>query len=173
MKRTMLAVGAVAVVLAAGACGGGSSSEGTPHQHAGTPTSSASHSSSQSAAGPKATITHTWQEFFDPKTPLQQSISDLQHGAKFRSVLKQQANTSRARSASAKVTHVKLLGPKKAQVTYSIVVGGKPLLQGQQGTAIKKAGSWKISDASFCSLLALEGSHPKPCRSVRPSGGGS
>jgi hypothetical protein len=43
-----------------------------------------------------------------------------------------------------------------ADVTYNIVVGGSPALSNQTGTAILQNGTWKVGDASFCGLLALE-----------------
>jgi len=42
------------------------------------------------------------------------------------------------------------------QFTYDVTLGGQAVLTGQQGQAVLEGGAWKVSDAGFCQLLALE-----------------
>jgi hypothetical protein len=49
-----------------------------------------------------------------------------------------------------------VLTATQAKVTYSLLVGGTPQLTNQSGVAVKQAGIWKVGDASFCGLLALQ-----------------
>jgi hypothetical protein len=109
-----------------------------------------------SNSGAAATIKANWEAFFNPKTPVTKRVSLLQDGQTFASVIKSQAGSGLAASASAKVTKVTLVSPTQAKVTYSILVSGQPVLSGQTGVAIKQGGTWKVGVASFCGLLAVE-----------------
>jgi hypothetical protein len=109
-----------------------------------------------SNSGAAATIKANWEAFFSPKTPVAKRVSLLQDGQTFASVIRSQAGSGLAASASAKVTKVTLVSPTQAKVTYSILVGGQPVLSGQTGVAIKQGGTWKVGVASFCGLLAVE-----------------
>ena len=84
-------------------------------------------------------------------------ISLLQNGQEFASIINAQAESALARSASAMVTAVKVTSPTQATVTYDILIGGKPALSDQTGTAAYQDGTWKVGDGSFYRLLALEG----------------
>ena len=46
--------------------------------------------------------------------------------------------------------------PAQARVAYSILLGTTPALTNQSGLAVYQNGTWKVGDASFCGLLALE-----------------
>lgn len=109
-----------------------------------------------SNSGAAATIKANWEAFFNPKTPVAKRVSLLQDGQMFASVIKSQAGSGLASSASAKVTKVTLVSPTQAKVTYSILVGGQPALSNQTGVAIKQGSTWKVGVASFCGLLAVE-----------------
>ena len=95
-------------------------------------------------------------------------ISLLQNGQEFASIINAQAESALARSASAMVTAVKVTSPTQATVTYDILIGGKPALSNQTGTAVYQDGTWKVGDGSFCQLLALEngGKAPPVCSSA-------
>ena len=97
-----------------------------------------------------------WTKFFNAKTPTPQRIALLENGPKFAPVIREQAGSTLARLATAKVTHVTLTGTNQAAVTYSILVGGKTGLGGQPGVAVYQDGVWKVGDTSFCGLLKLE-----------------
>jgi hypothetical protein len=156
----------------AAACSSGSSSPSS------TPTSSstsapaatapASASASPTAAAGSsggsavAEITANWVAFFNPKTPTAKRISLLQNGSAFASEIQSSASFPGASSASAKVTTVTVTSPTQATVTYSILLLGSPVLSNQKGVAVLEGGSWKVGDASFCSLLTLENSGKPP-----------
>lgn len=139
---------ALAVALAA--CG--SSGTTTPKANS-SPSTSAPAASSGSAT---AQITTNWQAFFSAKTPESRRVQLLQNGQDFASVIKAQAGSTLASSATAQVTKVTDVSSSQAKVTYSILVGGTPELKDQAGVAVLQNGTWKVGDASFCGLLALE-----------------
>lgn len=139
-----------ALALALAACG----SSGTT-----TPKASSSASTSAPAASSgsaTAQITTNWQAFFNAKTPESRRVQLLQNGQDFASVIKAQAGSTLASSATAQVTKVTDVSSAQAKVTYSILVGGTPELKDQAGVAVLQNGTWKVGDASFCGLLALE-----------------
>ena len=93
----------------------------------------------------------------------------LQNGSQFESVIKAQAGSALASSATSKVTKVTLESPTQAKVVYTIYVGGSPALANQAGVAVLQNGAWRVGDASFCGLLTVENSGktsglPAACR---------
>jgi hypothetical protein len=122
-------------------------------------------------SGAAATIKANWEAFFNPKTPVAKRVSLLQGGQTFASVIKSQAGSGLASSASAKVTKVTLVSATQAKVTYSILLGGQPVLPNQTGVAVKQGGVWKVGLASFCGLLTVENNGkttglPAACKSA-------
>ena len=109
-----------------------------------------------------------WEAFFSGTTSAAKKISLLQNGQKFAAVIEAQAGSGLAKSASAKVTAVSVTSPTEATVTYDILLAGKPALTNQTGQAVYQDGTWKVGDASFCALLALEngGKAPSVCSSA-------
>lgn len=155
-QRVASAVASVVLALALVGCGSshGSTSTGT-----------------HKTTSPKAAVTADWQKFFSPKTPVNKRVALLQDGSQFAQVIHSQAHSPMASAASAKITKVDVVSNKKADVTYSIMVGGKAALKGQHGTAVKQGGTWKVGVGSFCKLLALEhggssSSLPAACRAA-------
>jgi hypothetical protein len=152
------------IVLAA--CGG----SGTP---AASPSSSSSAAATAAAAagGSAAKITADWQAFFNAKTPIAQRVRLLQNGPVFAALIRAQSGSALASTATAKVTRVSVVSPAQAKVTYSILIGGQSMLTGRAGVAVLQGGVWRVGDASFCGLLALENggktsSLPAACRSA-------
>ena len=163
-NRSLLIILACALGMGVAACGSsGSSGTGasTPSSSSAAPSSSAPASTSTSAAtsgnsAAEKAIAANWVAFFNAKTPTSKRIALLQDGSAFATIIKSQAGSGLAGSASAKVTKVTVTTPTQAKVTYDILVGGQPALTGKTGTAIKQDGTWKVGVASFCGLLALE-----------------
>jgi len=116
---------------------------------------SAASSGSGSASGASAAVTTAWETFFNGKTPAQQKIALLQNGQQFAAVIQAQAGSTLAQSSAAKVSKVVVNG-SSAEVTYTIMLGGAPVLTNQQGQAVLEGSTWKVGDASFCALLALQ-----------------
>jgi hypothetical protein len=156
--QQILLVGALAAGLAACSSSSNSSSSGASSSPSSAPSSSAPASSASpaSSSGAASTIAANWATFFNAKTPVAKRVSLLQDGQTFQSIIKSQAGSGLAASATAKVTKVTMVSPTQAKVTYSILIGGQPALANQAGVAVLQDGTWKVGLASFCGLLALE-----------------
>jgi hypothetical protein len=115
-----------------------------------------------SSTSPKAKIIANWEAFFSGKTPPKRKIALVQDGKDFAKVINGQASGGMAKSATAKVLSVKVVG-KKAVVTYTIYLAGEAALKNQKGEALLEDGTWKVGGKSFCALLSLEGTKPKIC----------
>jgi hypothetical protein len=171
--QQVLLVCALAAGIAACSSGSNSSSSGASSSPSSAPSSSAPATSASpvSSSGATAAITANWEAFFNPKTPVAKRVSLLQDGQTFASVIRSQAGSGLAASATAKVTKVTLVSPAQAKVTYSILLGGQPALSNQAGVAVKQGGTWKVGVASFCGLLTVENSGktsglPAACKSA-------
>lgn len=158
---------ALAVLASVGVLAGCGSSKSSSSSSGASTSGGASATTSMTTAsgsgGAAAQIRRDWMNFFSGSTSAQTKISLLQNGQQFSQAIKAQAGSPLAQQASAKVTKVTVTGPDKAQVKYSVLIAGKPALPNQTGTAIKSGGTWKVSDASFCALLRLEGGAPPAC----------
>lgn len=123
----------------------------------------------KSAAKSKAEVKADWVAFFSAKTKPARRIQLLQNGQQFATVIRQASANPLASTLSASVSKVNLNSKNKARVTYALMLGGKPVLSHQQGTAIYQSGLWKVGDSSFCSLLVMENGGkkaglPKACQ---------
>ena len=155
MSRSRIGLAAVAAIAAMALAACGSSSN-----------ASASTSPTASGASTTDTITQVWTTFFNGSTAAATKIPLLQNGQAFAAVLEAQAQSPLAKGSTAKVTSVVMDGTDKATVSYSILIGGSPALADQTGTAVmSSSGQWQVADASFCSLLNLEGSKAPACTS--------
>ena len=156
--QQILLVGALAAGLAACSSGSNSSSSGASSSPSSAPSSSAPASSASpaSSSGAASTIAANWAAFFNAKTPVAKRVSLLQDGQTFQSIIKSQAGSGLAASATAKVTKVTMVSSTQAKVTYSILIGGQSALANQAGVAVLQDGTWKVGLASFCGLLAVE-----------------
>jgi hypothetical protein len=111
-----------------------------------------------------AQVRRDWTEFFAASTPNPRREALLQNGHRFAAVLAAQSQNPLAAQSQAKVTKVRVTGPHTARVTYEILLAGRPALTHQSGTATRSGQTWQVSDASFCSLLKLEGGAPAVCK---------
>ena len=155
---------ALATVVAVTAC----SSSGSAKPAASASKSSAAASANGSSSAAVAQIKTNWEAFFNPKTPVSKRVSLLQNGSTFASIIQSQASSPLASSATSSVTAITVQSPARANVTYSILVGGTPALKDQPGVAVYQSGMWKVGDQSFCALLTLEnsGKAPTACASA-------
>jgi hypothetical protein len=154
--RSLIALFLVSSSLLLAGCGGGGSSSATS-----TPTPA-----STSPEAQRAEIKRVWEQFFSGTSSGPQKVALLQNGSAFRTVVDAQVRSPLAKQSSATVTRVTLSGPARARVVYTIELSQKPVLPNQHGTAVKIGGAWKVGQSSFCRLLALQGSVPKPCQDV-------
>jgi hypothetical protein len=131
--------------------------------------SSKSKSPSTSSAGgtPSDQITALFTSFFNGKTSATAKVGQLQNGQTFASLLEAQAKSALAKGASAKVSSVTLTSASLATVKYTISINGTAALPDQTGYAVLENGQWKVADASFCGLLALEQANAPACSGVK------
>jgi hypothetical protein len=143
----VVAACAAAVVVAA--CGGSGTTTSTP-------AAATSPREAPSGTAAQKQVAANWTAFFNASTPVSQRIALLEDGQEFASVIKAQAGSPLASQASASVTKVTVTRPDQAAVIYSILLGGKPALTSQSGTAVYQDRTWKVGATSFCGLLVLE-----------------
>jgi hypothetical protein len=159
LTQFLAAAGVIVLAAVLTACGG---SNGASPGSSSSPSSA--HSSAPSGPMPtagaaaQAAIKQDWTEFFDAKTPTSRRVQLIEHGQELAQVLKAQAGSSLASSASAKVNSVTLTSPTQATVKYTVLVAGSPVLNNQTGVAVYRGGVWQVGDASFCALLKMENS---------------
>lgn len=155
MKR--LALLGVLLVAVLAACGGGGGKVG-----AGTGATT----TTSSATSERLQIEDAFQQFFSSSTSPSKRASLLQNGQKFAPVIEAMSKSPLASSTKARVTKVTPQGKTTAKVAYTIYVHGTPALKNQQGGAVLEGGTWKVSDATLCNLIALEGTRPPACKSL-------
>jgi hypothetical protein len=162
---------ACAACLGLAACSSSSSTPPPASSPSAKPSATSTSSASSAVSADEKAITANWTAFFNPKTSVAQRVSLLQDGSAFESVIKAQAGSALAGSASAQVVKVTVITTSEAAVTYNVLLAGTPALKNQAGTAVYQDGTWKVGVASFCSLLTLENSGktsglPSVCKSA-------
>lgn len=110
-----------------------------------------------------SSITTNWKAFFNGTTPASRKVALLQNGSSFAAIIDGQASSALAKSVRATVSKVSDVTASSANVRYSISLSGTTALANQTGAAVKQSGTWKVSDASFCVLLGLEGVKTPAC----------
>jgi len=159
---------ALILCLAPSGCGSHSSSTAQPPSaSADVPASTAT--GSPHAGGSRAaqkTVAATFTEFFAGTTPADRKITLVQDGQGFAPVINAQAGGVMSQGTTVKVSGVSLASPSRANVRYTILLGGTPALKDQTGVALKQHGHWVVGAATFCQLLTLEQSAPPLCKKV-------
>jgi len=183
-KPVALALAAAAVCAALAACSssGSSSSSSAAASSSATaaassapastapastaPASAAAASSPAAMTATEATIAANWTAFFNPKEPVAKRVALLEDGSTLQPAVQALASSPTAATSSAKVVAVSVLSASTAKVTYDILLSGNPVLSNQSGSAVLQDGTWKVSTASFCGLLTLQGdtSLPAACK---------
>jgi hypothetical protein len=150
------------VGLALTSCSRGKKSATTPPPS--SPSTAVSTAPSLDRAAAEAQIKTNWAAFFSKDTPLAKKLSYLQRGSTMRAAVEQFGKDPRTRQASAKITGVFVTSPTEATVNYQVLLGGRVALPSAVGTAVYEDGAWKVSDTTFCGLLALTGGQtPQGC----------
>jgi hypothetical protein len=150
---------------------GVSSAPSTSSSVAAPTTSAPSGSASSGTSETVSTITSNWEAFFSSSTSESKRLALLQNVQTFGSAVKEFAASPLASAVSAKVDSVKVNSPTQATVTYDLTAAGTSVAKGTTGDAVLQAGTWKVTDQSFCGLLK-EGSSflniklPAACSSV-------
>ena len=148
------------LALGAAACGGGSKSASSP-AHQGT-------------GGAKAAIERAWKGFFDGSSSVNTKESFVENAYLFSNLVSAQSSSALAKSVSVRVEQVSDITATHAKVTYRLEADGKPLLpHPQQGVAVKIRGTWKVSAATVCALVKIEGARTIACPVGTAGGSGT
>jgi ABC-type glycerol-3-phosphate transport system substrate-binding protein len=154
MRRSWIAA-ILLVAVALAACSSGKKSGSTPPPS--SPGTTASTAPSFDSAAAEAQIKTNWAAFFSKETPLAKKLDYLQRGSTMQAAVEQFGKDPRTSQASAKITGVFVTSPSVATVNYQVLLGGRVALPSAVGTAVYEDGAWKVSDTTFCGLLALAG----------------
>lgn len=120
-------------------------------------TCSASPPDAPASARPAITqVAANWKAFFSSAQTAAHENQLLQNGHAFAELLAAQAKSGQFGGTTAGVSKVTLISPRRARVIFSVCVSGSPVILSKRGLAVWQDGSWRVSDASFCDLLALE-----------------
>jgi hypothetical protein len=161
IRTTMTAIACLAVATAAltGCSDDKSSSSSSSSSAAATTSASAASSASAAAADPATTkaVTDAFVGFFNGSAPAPQRAALVEKGDQFGPVLAATASNPQATGTSATVSGVTLKDPTHADVKYTMLIGGSPVLPDQTGQAVKEGDQWKVAATTFCALLALQG----------------
>jgi hypothetical protein len=124
------------------------------------------------AATPQAVrqaVTDTYDRFFSTSIPVSEKPALLENGQAFTQALNDRADSVVAKKSRVTVSDVASTGPNSADVTFTVSFGGLPMLRNRKGGAIRTDGTWKVTQATFCSLLQMQGGAPAACDT--PAGG--
>ncbi|WP_174183676.1 hypothetical protein [Nocardia barduliensis] len=160
--RKALACCGLAVVAAAALTGCGDDDESTAPASS-TPAATTSAAPAQADAATSKAITDVYTSFFSPSTPPDQKAALVQKGDVFLPILQAQAGNPQSQGTSVTVSAVKLVDADNADVTYTLLMGGNPVLPNQTGQAVKDGGKWKVATATFCALMTLQGGTSPAC----------
>ncbi len=119
----------------------------------------------------KQQITTNWMAFFATSTSLQGREQVLQNGNQFAQPIQTEftalsASAVSTESPSVAVNSVSLINSTAANVVYTIELNGQPVLNDQKGEAVLVNKTWKVSDATLCQLLSLDGDKPSACQNI-------
>ena len=161
--RAGAAVAAVALLCAVPACGGGGGgSGGTAHGATTSPPAATSGPTKSHAPGggpsderaARAEVVANWQKVFSPRTSPRERTRLLQDGGKLQLLVQALAHDPRAANAGAKVSRVTFTSPTAADVTYTVLLKGRPVVRDAKGTSVLEGGTWKVSVTTVCALVA-------------------
>ncbi|WP_329562836.1 hypothetical protein [Kitasatospora sp. NBC_01266] len=165
--RTVAAVFGVLLLVASCSSSTKSSSSASPTPAA---SSMAASAASASAASPTPTgtapadvaaattqVTQNWESFFSASTPINVKATLLQNGSQLQPLLQSFANDPQISQISAQVTNVQFTSASTATVTYNLSVQGQVVQSNAAGQALLINGTWVVSQATLCALVAQSG----------------
>ncbi|WP_280293636.1 hypothetical protein [Nocardia abscessus] len=164
-SRTATACFGMVLVATAALTGCSSDDEGsdaTSTTSAATRTAATPAAAAPADAATAKAVTDAYTSFFDPATPAEQRLATLEKGDAFAPTIQAQAAGPQS-GTSVTVSGVKLVDPTHAEVTYTLLLGGNPVLPNQIGSAVQDNGRWKVAATTFCSLLKLQGATAPVC----------
>jgi hypothetical protein len=169
MRRFLATCAMVVPTLLAAACGGGNS-DGTPEPAPSDTTSTtpgAVETGPADEAAAEVEITANWEKFLKSGTSKSDAVALLENGDQLGAALKkaEEENEATGGKRSAKVKTIVFTSATRANVNYELHAAGQVL--NSAGEAVLQDGVWKVSAATFCTLVVLgNGSRPvKGCPS--------
>lgn len=169
IRRAVATFGMVAVAAAtiAGCSSDDDSSGDSTTTKAATTTAAttteATETSAAAAAGESAdpatteAVTNAYVTFFNGSTPPAERAALVENGDVFLPTLEGMTANPQAMGTTATVEGVTLSDPATADVKWTLLMNGAPVLPDQSGNAIEQDGQWKVSATTFCTLLAIQG----------------
>ena len=107
-------------------------------------------------ASAASAVKQTWVAFFSKTTPIAQKETLLQDGSStMASAVQAFASNPMVGEVTATVQKVSFPSPTKADVTYSISLGGHVVENAMAGDAVYQDGRWLVADTTLCGLLQL------------------
>lgn len=149
----VLAILLVSVVIGMVACGGSSKTTTTKLTSSSEPSSSGGSTTTAAFTGDAATIVANWIKFFDGSQPASGKAALLENGTQYTQQI--QGFAAFAKTAKAQVSAITITSSTSADVTYTLIFNGTPVLTNQQGKAVLQDGTWKVSAQTFQALLAM------------------
>lgn len=171
LRSTGAVAAAVALVLATAGCGddgdGGGSAQESPTASAPAASSPAEETQAEDRTQDEAEVTANWEKFFHPDTSLEDKTKLLENGDKLQPLVQGFADDPRVGQVQAKVSAVKFTSDTAASVTYTLTLKEQVVLPDASGKSVRQDGTWKVSVATLCSLVALDATSgasdaPKP-----------
>ncbi|WP_280369969.1 hypothetical protein [Nocardia wallacei] len=154
-RAALIPCGLMVVVAALTGCSDNDSGTG-----AASPTAPAAAQADPAAV--KA-ITDAYTTLFDAAAPVEQRAAAVEKGQDFVPVLQAQAANPQAQGTTATVSVVDVIDATRADVTYTLLMGGNPVLPDQHGQAVKDGERWKVAAMTFCALATLQGGAIAAC----------
>lgn len=152
-RRALLAAPVVALLLAGPLAACSSSSSPSSSSTSSSPTSA---SGTFDTASATTAVKQTWTAFFSKDTPITQKETLLQNGTTtFAPAVQAFASNPMVGQVTANVHSVTFPSPTKADVNYSILLGGQVVENSMAGTAVYQNGKWLVADTTLCGLLQL------------------
>lgn len=151
MRRLPATFSLVTLVAIAG-CSSSSSGGGNT---AVSPAASATAPADPTAA--TAQIKTTWTTFFHTGTKPKAAEALLENGSKLAAAIRVASRFQQKQKLTedAQVLKVTFTSPTAATVTYNLLSHGQTLLPNATGQAVLQDGQWKVSQATFCTLVGL------------------
>ncbi|HLS75501.1 MAG TPA: hypothetical protein VK083_01770 [Nocardia sp.] len=131
-----------------------------------TTTASAAATTTEAAAADPATIEAietTYATFFDSTRTPEERAAKVQQSEAFLPVLQAQAANPQSTGLGVEISEIELIDDSNAAVTYTLVMGGNPVLADQAGEAVEENGEWLVAATTFCTLMALQGGTSPAC----------
>ncbi|MGM7645065.1 hypothetical protein ACSVDM_09210 [Nocardia sp. JW2] len=160
-RKAMTCCGVVAfAAVAVAGCGDDEESTAAPR----TSSVVTSAAAATADAATVRAVSDAYLLFFDGKVSAEEKIAVVEKGAEFEPVLRAQGENPQAKTTSVTVSAVKTTGADAADVTYSLLMNGTPVLPDQTGQAVREGGKWKVAAATYCALMAIQGGTSPACR---------